>query len=445
MNGHFSAQLVERYRHRTLSPAELLDADDHLAACEICRQQLSDKQRVQAAAQSLRADLAATGLTHIAYEQLAAYVEGELDQTDREIADSHLQLCAQCAAELDDLRAFAAQMDAYPAGEYAPAAPSSLGEKLLSFAKGWREGSEGFWRSPAFWLPVRLASLGLIVALLLWAAVLKSRNSQLQMALDEERRENEKLKQDFQAANNSLNELQNQLAQLKSSGQPSSSVVITLNDGAGQVTLDNEGNVAGVAPPFQQTVKQTLMTERIETPQMLAELIGKSSVLMGPADEGHPFALLGPVGTVVMSERPAFRWRTLVGADSYVVKVFDADFNEVAVSPQLSETKWTVTRSLERGRTYSWQVTARVGDREVSSPVKPAPEAKFMVLDQVKANDLARAKNASAGSHLTLGILYADAGLLDDAERELQTLLRANPQSALAQKLLRGVRAKRRS
>jgi hypothetical protein len=58
---------------------------------------------------------------------------------------------------------------------------------------------------------------------------------------------------------------------------------------------------------------------------------------------------------------------------------------------------------------------------------------------------LAAAKNETAGSHLTLGGLYAQAGLLDDAERELQLLLRANPQSALAQKLLRGVRAKRRS
>jgi hypothetical protein len=57
---------------------------------------------------------------------------------------------------------------------------------------------------------------------------------------------------------------------------------------------------------------------------------------------------------------------------------------------------------------------------------------------------LAEAKNASAGSHLTIGLLYAQAGLLDDAERELQALLRANPQSTLAQKLLRSVRAKRK-
>ncbi len=372
MNGHFSAQLIERYRQRALPPTELLDADDHLAACELCRRQLDDEQRTQAVARSLHADLAATGLTHLAYEQLAAYVEGALDQTDREIADSHLELCAQCAEELDDLRAFATQMDAYPARETALAAPASLGEKLFSFARNWRERSEGFLRSPAFWLPFRLASLGLILALLPWAAVLKSQNSKLQTALDDERQENEKLKQEHQAASASVTELQNQLAQLKSSSQPSSStlsqnsrgtpqrmedagvtggeppriatnilvepssMIITLNDGAGQATLDEADNVTGVPPPFQQTVKQTLRTERIEMPQMLAELIGKSSTLMGPADERHAFALLGPVGTVALSDRPTFRWGALGGADSYVVRIYDADFNEVAVSPQLS-------------------------------------------------------------------------------------------------------------
>jgi hypothetical protein len=151
------------------------------------------------------------------------------------------------------------------------------------------------------------------------------------------------------------------------------------------------------------------------------------------------------VGTVTMSDRPAFRWSAFDGADTCVVRIYDADFNEVAASPWLSETSWTVTRALERGRIYSWQVTARAGAKEIISPVKPAPEARFMTLDRAKANELAEAKSASAGSHLTLGILYAQAGLLDEAERELQALLRANPQSALAEKLLRSVRAKRRS
>jgi hypothetical protein len=336
-------------------------------------------------------------------------------------------------------------MDNSPAEESAPIKPLSFGEKLLSFRKGLRGDAEGFWRSPALSPSVLMASLGLIIALLTWAAVLKSRNSQLQTALDGERRENEKLKQDYQAASASVTELQNRLAQLKSAGALPAPIVATLNDGGGQVTLDKEGAVAGVPPEYQQIVKQTLTAEQIGVPPALSELIGKSGVLMGPADEGHPIALLNPVGAVVLSDRPTFRWRALDGADGYLVKIYDADYNEVAASPRLTQTMWIATRPLKRGQIYSWQVTARVGDKEVVSPVRPAPEAKFMALSQAKANELANAQNSIAGSHLTLGILYAQAGLLDDAEHELQVLARANPESPLARKLLDSVKAKRRS
>lgn len=442
MNGHLTELLIERYREHALPPLELLDADDHLAGCEICRQRLDDEQRLLATGQSLRRELAAIGLTHVTYEQLVLYVDGGLDQTDDEIVDGHLKLCEQCSSELNELRAFATETAAYPVKEYGPRPPSSVAQKLLRFVKGLREAS---WRTPAFWLPVEIASLALVVALLVWAGVLQSRSSQLQIALNAERQENEKLKQDYQAAIASASDLQNQLAQLKSSDLPLPSNVVTLNDGPGQVTLDEEGNLAGVPAEYQQTVKQTLTSQQIGTPHMLSELIGKSGVLMGPAEEGHPIALLSPVGTAVIGVRPVFRWRAVDGAEGYVVKVYDADFNEVAASPQLSGTVWTATRSLERGRTYSWQLTARAGGKEIVSPIKPAPDAKFMVLNQTKAGELAHAKNASGNSHLTLGILYAQSGLLDDAEREFQALLRANPQSTLVHKLLRIVREKRRS
>ncbi len=443
MNEHLSAEMIERYRQAALVPAELFDADDHLAACETCRQRLCDEERVRATGRSLRQHLATTGFTHLAFEQLEAYVEGALDQTDREIADSHLELCGRCAAELDELRTFATEMDTSPPPvdlviESIPAKHPSLGEKLRSFATGVLAPSEGFWRSPA----LQLASLGLIAALSLWVAVLKSWNSQLQTALEGKDRETEILKQEYQEANASVTELQNQLALLKSAG--SSSIVVALNDGPGQVTLDKEGNVTAVPPEYQQMVKQTLTAEQIATPRTLSELIGNSGVLMGPAEEGHPIALLSPVGTVVLADRPSFHWRALDGADGYLVKIYDADFNEVASSPRLSGTVWTAIRPLQRGRTYSWQVTARVDGKEVMSPVRPAPEAKFMVLDQAKANDLIRAKNAGGNSHLILGALYAQAGLLDDAERELQSLLKSNQNSSLVHKLLRGLREKRR-
>jgi hypothetical protein len=66
------------------------------------------------------------------------------------------------------------------------------------------------------------------------------------------------------------------------------------------------------------------------------------------------------------------------------------------------------------------------------------------VLEQAKANELARAKRLFGTSHLTLGLLYADAGLLSEAEREFRLLRAANPNSELARNLLRQVQALRK-
>ena len=81
---------------------------------------------------------------------------------------------------------------------------------------------------------------------------------------------------------------------------------------------------------------------------------------------------------------------------------------------------------------------------EFKVPRPPAPQAKFRVLDRAKADELARARRAYPSSHLTLALLYADAGLLKEAEQELRLLQRANPDSEVARGLLRQVQALRR-
>jgi hypothetical protein len=148
---------------------------------------------------------------------------------------------------------------------------------------------------------------------------------------------------------------------------------------------------------------------------------------------------LNPVGKVVFTDRPTLRWGRLDGASSYVVNVYDRNYTKVAVSQPQSSTQWTVNLPLERGRIYTWSVTAIKNGEEIISPVTPAPEAKFIILDETKAAELDRAKQSDAGSHLTLGTLYARAGLLDEAEREFKALLNDNPKSAVARRLLRSV------
>jgi hypothetical protein len=112
----------------------------------------------------------------------------------------------------------------------------------------------------------------------------------------------------------------------------------------------------------------------------------------------------------------------------------------VTSSPQVTTVSWTSTQPLPRGHVYSWQVKAAKDGQETTVPRPPAPQAKFRVVEQSKANELAKAKRAYGSSHLTLGLLYAEAGLLREAEHEFRLLQKANPQSEIIRKLLRQLR-----
>jgi hypothetical protein len=146
----------------------------------------------------------------------------------------------------------------------------------------------------------------------------------------------------------------------------------------------------------------------------------------------------------MLSDRPTFSWSPLDGAAGYVVEVYDDKLRQIITSPQLADTSWTATQSLKRGGIYSWQVTAVKGGEEIISPRPPAPPAKFRILDQTLANEIVQARRAYASSHLTMALVYTQAGLLDDAEREFRALQRANPNSMISRRLLADIQAMRR-
>jgi hypothetical protein len=217
-------------------------------------------------------------------------------------------------------------------------------------------------------------------------------------------------------------------------------------EGGGRITVDGGDIVNGLAslsPTDRREVERALQTQRIEAPALLASVSVGAETLRGGGGQGVSFPVLSPVGTAVITDRPTFRWRALSGASVYVVSVYDRDFRKVAASAPQAGTEWTVAQPLTRGQVYSWHVSASREGREVTSPEQPAPEAKFVVLDGAKAEELSRAGQVYKGSHLALGTLYARAGLLDEAERELQSALRENPGSKVARKLLLSVQALR--
>jgi hypothetical protein len=199
-------------------------------------------------------------------------------------------------------------------------------------------------------------------------------------------------------------------------------------------------------------VKKALTHQRIERSLFLAELTQpgvrpREGFPSGGRDwEGDArsgkFSVIEPAGIVILSDHPIFRWTQLDGATGYVVEVYDERFNPLLTSPQITGHSWTTPRSLKRGAIYYWQVKAIKDGQEFKAPRPPAPQAKFRILDEARADELAKARRAYGSSRLTQGLLYAQAGLLDEAELEFQALLKANPDSSLAQRLLRQVRTK---
>jgi hypothetical protein len=177
----------------------------------------------------------------------------------------------------------------------------------------------------------------------------------------------------------------------------------------------------------------------------LKDLNGKAVTLLGPSDRTQRFDLLAPRGTVVESARPMLRWRSLSGAENYQVYVLNAQFDVIQESGPLNENSWTVTRPLDRGQTYIWQVVAMKDGKQFNSPVAPAREVRFKVLDSVSEQAIRRFAQDNRDNHLALGIIYAHYGLIDDAERELTTSIRLSQSSPnLALKFLQDVKAMRR-
>ncbi len=420
-----------------ISPTELLDVDDHLANCEACRQRLGADVQMQVVVSafddSLRSGVDALDSAHLSYKEIAALVDGEIPEIERNALERHLEICESCANEKSDLSAFRADLLASLEKAPGQGAKPAWWEKMGALMQTNR-----LTLRPALTAALALLLIATSVGLFfVWKAARRSQSTQ-QAALPGSEASPESSDSARQSS-------------VASTVPPSPAVttdedmVVVLNDGGGRVTVDANGNVHGLAPlpaTSSEAVKRALSTGRVEAPDF-SQLIGVKGKLLGTTGDDPEFSLLSPVGIITRSTKPALRWRALNGATSYTVAILDTGYNVVMTSPPLTTTSWAPTPGLARGRVYLWQVIAVKDGKETISPAAPAPEARFKVLDKATADDLTRVERIGA-SHLVRGTLYARAGLLDEAEKELRELVAANPNSPTARQLLQSVRAIRR-
>ncbi|HVF43192.1 MAG TPA: hypothetical protein VM936_09285 [Pyrinomonadaceae bacterium] len=489
MSAHLTEKTFERLRLRTLPPDELLSADEHLYACEACRRRLAATADTRGMFSALREELTRDAATdeHLAYGQSEAYVEGALRGAKLEAAELHLAACRACADEVRELSELRESLNAthapFKQAATVEAAPPARANAHESVAVETRDAPTNNGRSShgtprptrrglraalaAFterhlnfspqWAAAAAAFLLLASLSAWWLASAPSPASRDEIARQSQ--SNSQPQQiNSQTQTNSQQPtvaptsatpastptaLPNPTAEhVGSQAQPSNAATPDRNADANRNADVNRGanksgnadgeELASVPPQYRDAVRRALKTNVLTEPGVLAEVRSAPRTLLGGARAEDTFALETPAGVVTRSDRPAFRWRPLRDAEAYTVKVYDADFNLVASSPQLSAAEWTPAAPLARGRVYAWQVTAKRNGEEIVAPAPPAPEARFSIVSRAQDESLTRAERDARASHLALAVLYARAGLLRDAERELDAHLRASPRSAAA-------------
>lgn len=129
--------------------------------------------------------------------------------------------------------------------------------------------------------------------------------------------------------------------------------------------------------------------------------------------DGEVPELVSPVATWVDSKDVPLDWKPVKDAQGY----------EVLLQPEGSQLKRIAAGTsvqvssggLDRGVTYHWQVVARVGGDERSSP-----EAAFRVLSLAESSQLAGLAKSSSDDPIALAALYGHYGLLELADKELK-------------------------
>ncbi|HKR11440.1 MAG TPA: zf-HC2 domain-containing protein [Pyrinomonadaceae bacterium] len=416
---HLSQIQLVGYEARTLNAEELLAVDRHLASCDACHDKLADL------ASGHSYDLLTDEEPfHLDYDQhLAPYVDGVADEIDREIIESHIALCSQCAEDIRDLKEFRKQ-------------PSLQAVPVVKVSR-WTQWTNQWQWSPRLAAAVAVAILipGITTAVLLW-----TKYQPLPQA---------SIPEQLPGNDNGAGRVAVQPSPESPGDGPvqPKEPLVALNDGARQITLDENGHSKGLEslpPDLRTTIENVLASRKFNLPPALFNLSESTGKLRGDTETEEMIEQLAPVRAVIESDRPVFRWGAFADASEYVVSVIDSKLRLVESSGSITGTEWTILKPLKRGETYSWQISAIVNGKTVISPKPPAPETQFKVLDKKAFGVIENARREQGNSHLTMAVLYWRYGLIEAAEREAQALVRANPGSPVAADLLRSLRALRR-
>lgn len=110
---HLSEQQIQEYIDQRLSAPDLIDLTDHLTICASCGERLQQFLINSSTIDSLHRELTARRnefQLHLNFDQLTGFLEHDLEDVEREIVKSHLEICYPCYEGVRDLFAFRYQL-----------------------------------------------------------------------------------------------------------------------------------------------------------------------------------------------------------------------------------------------------------------------------------------------------------------------------------------------
>jgi hypothetical protein len=451
---HISIAKIEAFRANALKTTEMVGIVEHLISCAECERRLRDVIKDERDYRPVSISMEFEDWfrhDHLDYEQLVAYVDEKLDAEETEFTNLHLEFCERCSGDVRSFLEFRSRLEEELSYRHAPTQQQTQKEKIHS----------RFWRPVIAWRPLYVGAVLTIIGLAVSFAILRA-----------SRRPDDQSRQDTYpprtvtvspspsvipvpsqspalveitpsppktTAKSAINR-----RPLSLQGTAPRSEIAVLKDGGKEVRINKSGIIgAGMLPSdLQRVIKETLLAENIKKPAVLDEVNSEQGPLRGNESGKSRFRLLSPVRTVISEQQPTFKWEPLEGVSGYEVIVGDSFGRRSANSGQLpaNATQWRSASTLKRGEVYSWVVKATINGEKIITPVPPDREMKFKVLDEKSARRLEALKKTTS-SHLVLGMYYAREGMIEEAEREFQQLLNANPNSPIATALLRSVQS----
>jgi len=454
MTAHVSNPQMEKFCARVLQAPEMAAIAEHLSHCAVCQFLFHETFQRRRNYSPVTINLSPEYWfrdDHLDYEQMVELVENRLDDVDQGIINIHLEACARCSEDLRSFREFVRQIEPAVRASHLPKR-----QKTFTWSK-WPVIDWKFGYAAAVLIIIGVVTL---IAILVGrdgvaiqpirdaASSLTNPVSPLPSAVTSA---SPQPTTDIEQPGHSIggipspSPVQSRPKYLQAPGTKlPQAAIFSLNDSGRKITFDKSGKISGLGKlpsSVQQSVNEALLANDIDKPDVLDEIVVGSSASRGVSGAESPFKLISPNKTVIEEARPVFRWEPLKEATGYQVHIAALGSREVLSSAKLSSdtVQWIPEAPLKRGVIYKWAVTAIVNGEEVSSPAASAPEARFGTLSEKEMLELGQLKKAP--SHLALGVFYARAGMLAEAEREFQSLASDNPQSQIAIKLLRRIQS----